>query len=169
MQNIFTLLFCVILIFIAYYDFKYRALPVYLLVIAIVFGILVSISRNGMSFVLYNTGVNALLISIQLSLTTLYFSARNRKFTNIFSSHLGMGDVIFFLVIILSFSPLNFILFIIISGFITILFYAGRKNGVLIPLAGSQAVMLCTIYLSGFVSGIIQPFNDLFLIDIFFN
>jgi hypothetical protein len=169
MQNIITLLFCVVLTMIAYYDFKYRALPVYLLVMAIVFGILVSISRNGLSFVLFNTGVNALLISLQLSLTTLYFSVRNRKFINIFDSYLGIGDLIFFLVIILCFSPVNFILFIIISGFFTILFYAGRKNGTLIPLAGNQAVMLCTIFLSGLISGIIQPYNDLFLIDIFFN
>lgn len=166
-RNIITLIFCVFLILIAYYDFRYRTLPVYLLLIAIAFGILFSITRNDLSSAIQYSGVNTLLLTLQLSLTSLYFTVRNRRLTNIFKSWLGIGDLVFFLVLIFCFSPLNFILFIILSGFVTILFYTGRKSGILIPLAGSQSMILCAILLSTLISGIIQPYNDMFLVDIF--
>jgi hypothetical protein len=169
MQSFITMLFCLVLILIAYNDFRYRALPVYLLAIAVVLAVLFSINKNVFSSALKYSVTNILLLALQLGLTSLYFSARNRKFTNIFKSYLGIGDLIFFLVLIFCFSPLNFILFIIISGFLTILFYTGRKSKVLIPLAGSQSIILCTILLSTLISGIIQPYNDFFLADIFFN
>jgi hypothetical protein len=169
MHDTLTLLFCCILAFLAYYDFRYRALPVYMLVIALVFGILISVSKNGLSFTLYFSAVNTILISLQLGLTTLYFSIKTGKFVNIFNSYLGIGDLIFFLVVILCFSPVNFILFIISSGLITLLFYVPSREKVLIPLAGSQSVILCLILLFSLVFKIIQPYNDLFLMDIFCN
>jgi hypothetical protein len=169
MHDIITLLFCGILILIAWYDFKYRALPLWLLITALLFGILFSLTGNSLSEVIQYSAVNFLLIAFQLGLTTLYFTAKNKKFTNIFNTYLGAGDVIFFLVIIFCFSPVNFILFIIASGLITILFYASRTTKILIPLAGSQSIFLCLILFSGIIFKIIQPFSDSFLFDLFVN
>lgn len=169
MLHIFSLCFFGVLILIIYYDFKYRTLPLYTLVIAVIFGILVSIYRNGLSVTLYYAGVNTLLISFQLGITTLYFSARRRKLINIFNSYLGIGDVIFFLVVIFSFSPLNFIIFIIFSELLTLVFYALPKNRKLIPLAGCLSVVLCIILFFSAVFEIVQPYNDFFLADIFWN
>jgi hypothetical protein len=167
MQKIVTIILCVVLILIAYYDFRYRALPIYLLLIAVICAIVYSITRNNLNSSLEYSVINTMFLTFQLCLTSLYFSARSRKFTNIFNHWLGVGDLIFFLVLIFCFSPLNFILFNIISGFVTILFYAGRKKRVLIPLAGSQSIILCVILLATLIPGIIQPYNDLFLADIF--
>jgi hypothetical protein len=169
MQNVITLLFCVILSLITYHDFKYRELPLYILVIAFFLGILTSISQNGLNLTLYFAYVNIILISFQLGLTILFFSALEKKFVNIFKSHLGIGDVIFFLVVIFCFSPVNFIIFIILSGLATLLLYIPCKTMVLIPLAGSLSMFLCVILLFKVAFGIVQPYNDLFLMDIFFT
>lgn len=169
MENIITILFCLILAIIAFYDFKYRALPVYILILAAIIGFVFSISKIGWNLTFYNSGINTLLISLQLGLTTFYFSIRNRKFINIFDSCLGMGDLFFFVVVILSFSPMNFILFIIFSGLTTLIFYAPRKEKILIPLAGCQAILLFVILIISVLFKIVQPYNDLFLIDIFCN
>lgn len=166
MQNIFTLLFCAILALITYYDFKYRAVPLYILVIAVIFGMLVSIFKNGFSGALYYAGVNIFLVIIQLVLTTLYFSIRNKKLTNIINSYLGSGDVLFFLVVIFCFSPVNFIIFIILSGLLILIFYAPSKKRNLIPLAGCQSILMCIILYFSNVFKIIQPYNDFFLINL---
>jgi hypothetical protein len=166
MQNIITLLLCTVLVLISYYDFRYRALPVYLIVIAVILSILFSIVSNVLSLVFKFSGENLLLLSLQLGLTSLYFSARKRRLTNIFESYLGLGDLVFFLVLVFCFSPLNFIIFIIISGFVTILVYFGANRKALIPLAGCQSLILCVVLLATFISTNIQPYNDLFLAEI---
>jgi hypothetical protein len=166
MQNIITLLLCTVLVLISYYDFRYRALPVYLIVIAVILSILFSFTSNVFHSVLKFSGENILLLTLQLGLTSLYFSARKRKFTNIFESYLGTGDLVFFIVLVFCFSPLNFIIFIIISGFVTILAYIGANRQALIPLAGCQSLVLCLILLATLISANIQPYNDLFLAEI---
>jgi hypothetical protein len=166
---IFTLLFCGILALITYHDFKYRALPIYSLVVALVLGILVSFCKNGWSFTLYYAGVNTILVCLQLGVTTLYFSARGRKLVNIFSSHLGIGDFIFFIVITFSFSPLNFIIFFVLSGLVILVFYTPFKKRVLIPYAGWLSVFLFLILILSFIFKGIQPYNDYFLLDINWN
>lgn len=169
MLNIFVLLFCIILALITYYDFKFKALPLYILVIAVVFGVFFSIIKNGLHFTLLYAVANAMLICVQLVVTSLYFSIKNRKFTNIFNTYLGIGDGIFFLVIIFIFSPVNFILFIVLSAFLTLIFYARSKNKVQIPFAGCLSMLLCLVLFFSTVFEIIQPYNDYFLIDKYLN
>lgn len=166
MQNIVILLLCMVLIFISYYDFRYRALPVYLIVSAIILSFLFSVTNNHLPSVLKYSAENLLLLILQLGLTALYFSLRKRKFINIFESYLGTGDLVFFLVLVFCFSPLNFILFLIVSGFITILGYIGANRKTLIPLAGCQSIVLCGLLLSSLIFNI-QPYNDFFLAEIF--
>lgn len=166
MQNIFTFLFCGILVIIVYYDYKYRAIPLITLIIAVLSGIFISLYKNGFSFALYYAGINTLLICLQIGLTILFFSARNREFINILHSYLGLGDIMFFLVIVSCFSPINFIIFLISSGLITLAFFAFSNKRELIPLAGCQAICLCVVLLFSMIFKIIQPYNDFFL-DIF--
>jgi hypothetical protein len=167
MQNLFTFLFCGILAVIAYYDYKYKAIPLITLIIAVLTSIIISLFKNGLSFAFYYAGLNTLLIILQVGITTLYISARNRKFINILHSYLGIGDIMFFLVIVSCFSPINFIVFLISSGLITLVFFAFRNETKLIPLAGCQAICLCVVLLFSMIFKIIQPYNDFFLQEIF--
>jgi len=169
MLNILTLLFCASLALISFYDFKYRALPLYTLAIAFIFSIVGSIYSNGWLVSLYNAGINSLFVGIQMGLITLYFSLRSKKPVNIFRDHLGMGDLLFFAVLVFCFSPVNFILFIILSGILVLLFYLRSKKEVLIPLAGCLAFFLVIILFFSVALTIINPYNDLFLIDLLYN
>jgi hypothetical protein len=165
MGNIFLLIFCIVLCLIVFYDFKYRALPICLLIVAIILSILMSVTQNGVNVTLRNSSLNIIIIGFQLGLTTLYISVKSGNITSIFDSWLGFGDVVFFMVISFSFSPLNFILFIIYSGLITLGFCSIFKEKI-IPLAGFQAGILCMILLvSKFFNGI-QPYDDFFLINL---
>ena len=91
--------------------------------------------------------INFLFISVQLIFLTAYFSIKNKKLFNIIDTYLGLGDVLFFLVLCTVFSPLNFIAFYIISLIITlaaVLIYnfSAAKKTHSIPLAGAMAAGL---------------------------
>jgi hypothetical protein len=169
MLPILAILFSAILALIAYYDFKYRALPLYTLAIALIFGVSVSIYKNGFSDSIYLAGVNFLLIGSQLAMITLYFSIKNKKVTNIFNRYLGLGDILFFIVLMFCFSPVNFILFIVLSGILVLAFYIRSQKKELIPLAGCHAVLMIITLIFSIGCKTIQPYNDFFLIDLFYH
>jgi hypothetical protein len=169
MQYVLVFLFCSVLALIIYHDFKSRALPIYTLAIALLFSILLSLSKNGLQEALSYAGMNVLLISLQLGLTTLYFSIRRKKMIHLFNTYLGLGDVLFFLVTVFCFSPLNLMVFMILSGLIILLVYLPLNKGALIPLAGCLSIFLGIILVLSHVVEIIDPYNDYFLMDLFHN
>jgi hypothetical protein len=169
MDDIITLLLCTVLIMISYYDFKYRAIPVYLILIAVIVSILFAVTRNGLPDVLKYSSVNTGIIVFQLSLTFAYLSAKKGRFINLFQSFLGLGDLCFFIVLIFCFSPINFIVFLIISGFVTIVCHIRANSQTLIPLAGCQALVLCILLLVTLITETIQPYNDLLIAEALFK
>lgn len=141
-----------------YQDFKSRAISWFLiplLVIAFVAYALLSldIKQFGIYF-----GINASIILINLLGVTLFISIKEKKLTNIIDSYLGLGDVLFFLVLATVFSPINFILFFLGSIFLTTLIYGivvlvKKQKQTLIPLAGAMsALLVATIIAQQFIS-----------------
>lgn len=115
-------------------------------------------------------GLNFLIIAINLIGVTLLISIKEKRFTNILKSHLGLGDVLFFLVLTLAFSPLNFIIFYLGSVlFITLLYagfiYSNKKKALLIPLAGAMSVLLIFTLTLAQISSSFQLYQDIFIIE----
>jgi len=85
-------------------------------------------------------------IVLQLLFLTLYFSVRNRKFVNITSGLLGMGDILFLLSTAFYLSTLNFLFFYIVSLIGALLLWLtlqslSTKKNKYIPLAGFQSLI----------------------------
>lgn len=107
------------------------------------------ISEN---IVLKDVLLNIAFVSIQLVLLTIYMSIKNKRLLNIVNTYLGLGDVLFFVVICAAFSTLNFIVFYLLSMIVTltgVIAYNGfrKKKSVDIPLAGAMAVVLIVLML----------------------
>ncbi len=132
---------------IAYEDFKFRAISWWWLpLLGIALAVPALSHIQGKMLITYFS-LNALFIIIQFIILTLYFSLKNGKLINILNQYLGIGDVLFFIIIGLFFAPVLYITFFIFSLFITLagflVWKSTTKNNATIPLAGALALCLC--------------------------
>ncbi len=147
-------------------DFKSREISWFLIPLLFIGFIAYAILNIGISELLTYFGINLYIVFSSLLGATIIISIRNRKLTNIINTHLGLGDVLFFVVLTTVFSPINFILFYIGSIFIASLIYGGialfsKQHQLLTPLAGAMSVLLIiTIVLDQFISTI-QCYQDI--------
>lgn len=94
-----------------------------------------------------NSLLNISFIVLQLLVLTAYISIKNKKIINVINSYLGLGDVLFFVVVSVAFSWVNFILFYVmsllftLSGFIVYNMLVKKVNKE-IPLAGAMAMVI---------------------------
>ena len=139
---------------IIFQDFKQRQISWILIPLLFILLSLISVQETGgIKTSLQLFLVNCVFIFFQLICLTVYFSIKERKLNNIINTYIGIGDVLFFIVLAAAFSPLNFIIFYVFSLILTVV-------GVLllklfkpfslkeIPLAGtmSLALIICFIY-----------------------
>jgi len=95
-------------------------------------------------------------------------SLKEKKITNIIDSHLGLGDVLFFIVLTVAFSPVNFIVFYLGSVLLTSLIYGGivlitKNQGTLIPLAGAMSLLLIVALIMDETSSSLHFYQDIFI------
>ncbi|MBN2786865.1 MAG: hypothetical protein JXQ69_00950 [Paludibacteraceae bacterium] len=133
-------------LFIFYQDIRYRAISWWTL--PFLFGtlLLVELLDNDVKLLLENGKINLVVFIVELVLIFIYFSIKNNQITNIFKSYLGLGDVLFFVVITPFFHPIDFLFFQIISLLIILIFSLGyglkKKYWTFkIPLAGILSVL----------------------------
>lgn len=138
------------LIGITYQDFKSREISVWLLVILVLFPIL-----NNENWSL-KYGKDVLLgisfLSVQVLLTILYFKVKGVDVKELLQKYIGMGDLLFFIVIAFYFSPFNYVLFLNVSLLFSLMAYYSYKlmvknTSIFIPLAGLQAICLSIVLL----------------------
>ncbi len=92
------------------------------------------------------TLINISFVIVQLVILSIYFSIKNRRWVNISTGLLGIGDILFLLCITLYLSTLNFLFFYIISLIMVLICWLvwqliiSRKDKS-IPLAGLQAFL----------------------------
>ena len=97
---------------VVYQDFKNKEISWFLiplLFIGFVINALLSVEFNELFI---HFGINFLIVSINLLGVTILISLKEKKITNILKTYLGLGDVLFFLVLTVAFSPINFVLFL---------------------------------------------------------
>lgn len=164
------ILACVPLVGVIFQDFKSR--QIYWFWPPLLFAVFFMESYQRLSFneLLQNIGINSLFIVVNLLMVSLYFSAKERKWINIFKQHFGWGDFLFLLAITPIFSPLNFVLFFVISLILIGLLHAilitfGQLVITTVPLAGWLSVLLViALLLNAFLFNI-NPLNDDLLIN----
>jgi hypothetical protein len=157
------------LILIVFQDFKQRQISWFLIPLSFAgFAYKASLYKDSsIADFLLNTG----FILLQLICITIYFSIKNKKFLNIIDTHLGLGDILFFVVICTVFSPLNFIAFYMISMISTLLaiiaynLFSSRQTKD-IPLAGAMAGALIILMITTWAIPGIDFYNDGYLLNI---
>ena len=164
-----TILTALLLAVIIYQDFRWRA--IHWITLPFLFLLLGWQALNHLTLteVVLNTALGFGFVAFQVAALTLYVSLKEKKFVNIARSHLGIGDILFFIAISTGFSFINYLLFYVAGFIITIVGYLfisllrKNKKGT-IPLAGALAgcFLLCMI-INGFSRANLF-YNDLVLL-----
>jgi hypothetical protein len=172
MQSVFTLSSVVLLTAIAYQDFRYRKISLYLF-LALLFCIIStfffsSVAGGHNSFL--NIGINFLFVLLLLAGGGIYFFLTKRGAINIIDSYIGKGDILFLLIASLLLSPVNFISFCLVSFILTLLTLGTiqiirRKDNSELPLAGVMSVVLLLCFLFNYRSGSFSFHDDSFLLS----
>jgi hypothetical protein len=154
---------------IAFQDFKQRQISWFLIPLALTGFVCKAVFYQ--NNVVHDFLFNASFILLQLICLTIYFSVKNKRFLNILDTYLGLGDILFLVVVCTVFSPVNFILFYLCSMILTligVLLYNSfaTKRTADVPLAGSMAAILLVLVIVTIVFPGINFHNDTLFLTI---
>ncbi|TND10229.1 MAG: type IV leader peptidase [Bacteroidetes bacterium] len=114
--------------------------------------------------------VNLLLLLVQGLLIFSWFSIRNRRWTNIVNTAIGLGDLLFLVCMASAFSTLNFIAAFVAGLFVTLLvfslarfFHPGSRKE--IPLAGMLSILMIGLLGWKIISPETNFYSDDFLLS----
>lgn len=152
-------LIVIILVMIFVEDMRSRAVHWYwfpLLVVALLFLKSQETNNSWKEIIVNSPLLNAAFLTAQLILLTLYFSIKEKKLVNITKGLLGWGDILFLLCIAAYASPINFIIYHVLSLVIVLLLWAvysllSKKQHQHIPLAGLQACIFAVTILFSWI------------------
>ena len=147
------------LIVITYQDFKHRAVWWFIFPLAFAIQVYLGTQYLPLQLQLLYGGLNAMLLLLQLTLLSLYFRVFKKQ-ASLINIGLGLGDVLFLVVLAVAFSPINFILFEISTLILALLLSPVLKNKKLVPLAGIMAFSYALVYVFFYFSSY-QPYTDL--------
>lgn len=128
-------------------DFKSRAISWFLIPLLFIGFIAYGLIEIELDELVLYFSINSYIVLSCLFGVTLIVSLRAKKLTNILKEHLGLGDVLFFLILTVAFSPINFLGFYIGSILMSCLIYgviilSNKKETIPFPLAGGMSLML---------------------------
>jgi hypothetical protein len=147
--NIFILLCLILLI---YQDFRDRKISFFSIPLLFFLFLIYSsffIERQELALFF---AVNFSFVLLQILLLIIYLSIKKNKLINITKEHLGLGDILFFFVLTIAFSPVNLMLFFVLSLLLTVLFSMAfnlKKANTFhttIPLAGYMSLFLIPVF-----------------------
>ena len=146
-----SIITCLSLIFIAIQDFISRSVYWWLFVTLFVGSCLLIPNISG-NISVTNVLVNACILLMVFSLAGIYFIVSYKKESvNKIKKSIGLGDLLLIPVLLISFSPLNFLLFFIVSLLIAltghIISQLWQSRSQTIPLAGYWSIFLLICYL----------------------
>lgn len=146
------ILLILFLLGVVYQDFTTRSVHVLFFIGLIIVAILYALKFQGWPGLLSDVVVNLCFVSIQILAVFGYFRLKFGNQQKILNHYLGVGDLVFFLPVVIIFPLINFIAFYMTS-LIIILFIAilhrifGNQKTATIPLAGGQALCLILLIL----------------------
>lgn len=169
--NVLIILLIINLISISFQDFKSRSVYWFWFPVLICLFVIKNYFENGQAQINQkeNILINLAFLFVQLLLVSLYFAIKHRQWVNITRDLLGWGDVLLLISIAFYLSPLNYIVFYVLSlilicsswVIITLLFKKINKQ---IPLAGLQSVILIVFLVADWLLPSIDLTNDNWLL-----
>lgn len=169
MSLLIYILITLLLIVVVYQDFKNKEINWWLIpLLFIVFGVKGLLQLN-MADILTYFSINLIIVTINLIGITAIISLKEKRIVNIFDTYLGWGDVLFFLVLTVVFSPINFVLFflgsiLLISIIYGVIILINKQTNTLIPLAGGMSVFLILTLVTEHLLPTYNNYNDIILI-----
>lgn len=169
MSIAFSLLTITFLGFITYEDFRYRAITWFVFPLAAT--VIIADNIYSETMVLVDIFLNVFYIAVQLIIITVYLSIKNKRFVRIWTGYLGAGDILFFLILCLFFSPVNFVLFylgsLVITVIVVVVMRKFHSSFSLIPLAGIQSALLAILIIIGLFQNSVNYKVDAGFIGVF--
>ena len=150
MQLIINIMIVVVLTGIAVQDFRLRAIHwLWIPALAALF-VVQNADHLPTSALLFNLGFNLAFLLLQAIVLTIWFSMRERKFTNIIDRYIGLGDILFFVALAFAFEPVSFVLVFTVTLLFSLIGYGGflllrPHSNQQIPLAGLMAIPIAVI------------------------
>ncbi len=138
-----NLLLTIILIFVFFQDFRKRTIHVVLPVVLFILALVINYYSANLKLV--TIVYNLVFVLVNITGLFLYFSLKEKKFVNPIDSHIGLGDLVFFIAITPLFNLKPFILFFILGLLFSLILHVGFtffKHVKTIPLAGYLSLFL---------------------------
>ncbi|RYE25519.1 MAG: hypothetical protein EOP51_03885 [Sphingobacteriales bacterium] len=130
------------LLFIAWQDFKYRAVYWWLFIVLLFTLTVIKLEQSNWAIFYQDFLTNSGFLLLQILTLNIYFSIKQGKLINLFNGYFGLGDLFFLLAIAAYFSFVNYLLFY--TGSLLIIMainITGKRREYKIPLAGEQALL----------------------------
>lgn len=174
MNHLFYITEITLLLILAYQDFKDRTISAIALLVLFVLFSIQSILTNSLVQAGIYFGINLFIPFIQLTGLTLYAAIKNKRFVNIIDTQIGLGDILFFVLLCTVFSPANFFPFYIGSFLVAVvLFFILKKFNLTktneVPLAGIISVLLILVLIMKSASPTVNLYDDYWVLKILDN
>jgi hypothetical protein len=163
-MNYTDLFILILLLIIIQQDLSKREISWILLLLLLFAFLFEHTSLNGYASVLNCFILNLRFLLAQFLFLGLYFRIRTGKFSNIVDKHIGLGDILFLIVLCAAFSPVNFILFYVLSLLISLFVFGiyrlwNKGSDLTLPLAGTISFCLIGEILAKYLV-CYDPFTD---------
>lgn len=168
-----SIILVLLLVVIAYQDLRHQRIQWILIAGAAGINFMMGIYRLPMSQVLLYTLMNCLFIIFNIGLLAAYLSIRFKAdLRSMFSTYLGIGDVLFWISLAPMFSTINFIYFHLFSLLASLIVFIFLKTFIVplkkstVPLAGLQAVFYSFVMIAVWCGWEYDFYNDLGFFDL---
>lgn len=162
-----SIVFCLLVLF--YQDMRYRLVYAMLFPVLMVLYLFYAYQHNFWTDVLSRIALNFSFLFIQFLLLILYFSLKSRKWVCLTQDYLGWGDILFLASLAFYLSPLNYLLFYVLSLFLILVYSlilsGGRATNARIPLAGLQALLFLLVLLLEWQSHLFSLQSDQWILN----
>jgi len=161
-----NLILVIALVAITYEDLRYREVHIwYFALVLLIFGF--HFYTEGVPF--HYLIINFSFLLVQVVGIILYMVVKHRSFTPL-NSFIGAGDILMWGLFVFAFSPLNFIIFFVLSLLLALLLHHGlsRRYNETLPLAGWQSLSYLLMMLTSSINSSIDFFNDEFILNLLF-
>ncbi|MGE0562540.1 MAG: hypothetical protein AB7O47_12045 [Flavobacteriales bacterium] len=155
-----------LLALVVFQDFKSRSISWFLIPLLLITFVGYGLLNLQVQELLTFSGINIAIVLTNLLGVTLLVWIKEKELKNIVDSYLGLGDVLFFLVLTTVFSPLNFMLFYLGSVLLTTLVYGAiilfnKEKQTLIPLAGAMSILLILVLVIDAIMPTFSVYQDI--------
>lgn len=160
----------ILLLILVFQDFKTREISLLVLVGVFACNLFIFLISPNVKEFFHALYINILFLCFLFLALTIYVSFKEKKLTLIADKYLGWGDIIFLFTLSLSFSTINFIVFLVTSFVFTLVAYITLKLlkpnlKKEIPLVGFLAITLILVRISTWVNPQFTFYNENWLIS----